>query len=129
LSSQKLCLALFKKEMEQKNGQKAVAFNDEKQSPNVSTYETTTDRNLNTQQQFLAFQQSQQIPSSYSALHGSPVTQMQAYPPRYYYQYYLPHAAALPPSAFTSCGIYPNAPSSDGNVTLILRYFFSLVNV
>ncbi|XP_031550613.1 homeobox protein ceh-37-like [Actinia tenebrosa] len=101
--------------MEEQIPQKSASMSSEEQSPKFPTCETKTDKNQSIQQQFSAFQQPHQIdPSSYSTLHGSPVSQMPFYPPRYYYQYYLPNTASLPSSVLSSCGIYPNVPPSDG---------------
>lgn len=116
------CHTERKKEMEEENSQKSASINDEEQSPRFPTCEAKTDKDQSIQPQFPAFQ-TQQIPSSFSPLNGSPVSQMPFYPPRYYYQYYVPNTTGLPPSVFGSCGIYPNVPPSDGNA---LQIFFCL---
>lgn len=99
--------------MQNENATTSVSLSGEKtlSQGGASFGETVDNRQLENKAHSL--EQTQQLSPTFPAISADNLSQMSLYPPRYYYQYYMPNNA-LPPSAFGACGMYGNLPGSDG---------------
>lgn len=94
--------------MEQEHGEKTVPLGDEKSlSPSESSYEDAVEKSQYGNQ-LSSIQTPHQLASNFAAFSGEHLSQMSLYPPRYYYQYYMPYGGL--PSGF---GMYGNVPNND----------------
>lgn len=100
--------------MGEENSNKTASLIEEKSlSPSSSSIENKEEKQQQ-DSQLSSVQTPQQIgPSSFPAFSGEQLSQMSLYPPRYYYQYYMPHAA------FGAYGLYGNVPATEGKLKYV----------